>query len=177
MKNILLVLLAGLTLASCAEISTDPAPTRLTRTNTASLTYSLTGSVLAADTLLANPSIAVYLLAPEVQSDGSTFYPLTTTTTPLATIIPTRTAQTLTIPAVTLTDGQPAPIVRLVFTSDNRPGLKKSGATTVSERITASLFVNNTTTARATATYSGLDFTRRSIAPFRKQTDLSIAAY
>ncbi|MBH8557616.1 hypothetical protein [Hymenobacter negativus] len=177
MKNILLMLFAGLTLASCSEISTDPAPTRLTRTNTASLTYSLAGSALATDTLLVNPKIAVYLLSPDVQSDGSTFYPLTTTATPLATVTPTRTSQTLTIPPVTLTDGQPAPIVRLVFTSDNLPGLKKSGSTTVGERITTALYVNNTTTVRATTTYSGLDFTKKSVAPFRKQTDLSIAAY
>ncbi|MBO2009547.1 hypothetical protein [Hymenobacter negativus] len=177
MKNFLLMLFAGLTLASCSEISTDPAPARLTRTNTSSLTYSLAGSALATDTLLVNPRIAVYLLAPEVQSDGSTFYPLTTAATPLATVTPTRTTQTLTIPAVTLQDGQPAPIVRLVFSSDNRPGLKKSGTATVGERITTSLYVNNTTTVRATTTYSGLDFNRASVAPFRKQTDLSIAAY
>lgn len=177
MKNILLMLFAGLALASCSEISTDPAPTRLTRTNTASLTYSLAGSILVTDTLLTNPKIAVYLITPDVQSDGSTFYPLTTTATPVATVTPTRTAQTLAIPAVMLTDGQPAPIVRLVFTSDNRPGLKKSGTATVGERITTALYVNNTTTVRATTTYSGLDFNRSSVAPFRKQTDLSIAAY
>ena len=177
MKNILLMLFAGLTLASCAEISTDPAPTRLTRTQTASVTYSLAGSALAADTLLQNPKIAIYLLSPEVQSDGSTFYPLVTSTTPVATVTPTRTAQTLAIPAVTLVDGQPSPIVRLVFTSDNLPGLKKSGSATIGERITSSLFVNNTTTVRATANYSGLDFKRASTVPFRKQTDLSIAAY
>ncbi len=177
MKNILLMLFAVLTLASCSEISTDPAPARLTRTNNASLTYSLAGSASATDTLLTNPRIAVYLLSPEVQSDGSTFYPLTTSATPLATVVPTRTAQTLTIPAVVLTDGQPAPIVRLVFTSDNLPGLKKLGNATVGERITTALYVNNTTTVRATTNYSGLDFNRRSVAPFRKQTDLSIAVY
>ena len=178
MKNILLMLFAGLTLASCSEISTDPAPTRLTRTNTSSLTYSLAGSALATDTLLVNPKITVYLLNPDVQSDGSTFYPLTTTATPVATVTPTRTTQTLALPSVTLTDGQPAPIVRLVFTSDNRPGLKKASSTaTVGERITTALYVNNTTTVRATTTYSGLDFNRSSVAPFRKQTDLSIAAY
>ena len=110
-------------------------------------------------------------------ADGSTFYPLVTSSTPVATVTPTRTAQTLTLPPTTLSDGQPAPVVRLVFTSDNLPGLKKSGTATVGERITTSLYVNNLTTVRATTTYSGLDFNRRSVAPFRKQTDLTIAAY
>lgn len=177
MKNLLLMLFAGLTLASCSEISTDPAPARATRVQNASVTYSLAGSTLAADTLLVNPRIAIYLLAPDVLADGSTFYPLVTSSTPVATVTPTRTAQTLTLPPTTLSDGQPAPVVRLVFTSDNLPGLKKSGTATVGERITTSLYVNNLTTVRATTTYSGLDFNRRSVAPFRKQTDLTIAAY
>jgi len=176
MKNILLMLFAGLTLASCSEISTDPAPARLTRTQNVSVTYSLTAPALAADTALVNPKLEVYLLNPATQSDGSVFYPLTSTG-PLTTITSfTTAAQTVSVGNVVVSDGQPAPIVRLVFSSDNLPG-RRAGA----QRITTGLLVNSTT-PRVTTTYSGLDFARRTAtpppaAPFRKQTDLSVAIY
>lgn len=185
MKNILLLLCTALTLASCSEISTDPAPTRITRTQTVSMTYSLTAPGMPTDTVLQNPRIAVYLVTPEAQSDGSVFYPLTSTN-PLATLTPTLTAQTFAFPStIVVKDGEPAPIVRLVFTSDNLPGRRATFSstgvpTTTTQRITTNLLVNSS--SRATTTYTGFDFARRTavrppVAPFRKQTDLAIALY
>lgn len=187
MKKIFLALLAGVTLASCSEISTDPAPARATRSQTVSLTYSLSTPATASDTVLVNPKIEVYLIQPQIQSDGSSFYPLTSGT-PLATLTPTTTSQTFAFPnnPIVVSDSQPNPIVRLVFSSDNLPGRKgtlaSSGvATTTGQRIITGLLVNTTAT-RVTTTYSGFDFARRTAtpppaAPFRKTTDLSIAAY
>lgn len=187
MKKVLLALLAGITLASCSEISTDPAPVRATRSQTVSLTYSLSTPATASDTVLINPKVEVYLIQPQTQSDGSAFYPLTSGTA-LATLTPTTTAQTFVLPnnPIVVGDSQPNPIVRLVFSSDNLPGRKgtlaSTGvATTTGQRIITGLLVN-TATVRTTTTYSGFDFARRTAtpppaAPFRKVTDLSIAAF
>lgn len=186
MKNILLALLAGLTLASCSEISTDPAPARFSRTQAVSLTYSLNAAATPTDTLLVNPKIEVYLIQPQLQSDGSSFYPLTSGT-PLTTLVPTTTTQTFSFPdPIKVSDTQPNPIVRLIFSSDNLPGRKGSVdrfgvATTTGQRIITGLLVN-TTAVRTTTTYSGFDFARRTAptppaAPFRKVTDLSISAF
>lgn len=180
MKNILL-LCTGLALASCSEISTDPAPARPTRTQTVSLTYSLSAPGLATDTVLVNPKLTVYVIAPTPQSDGSVNYSSTVTTaTPVATLTPTLTSQTAVVGSIVVADGQPAPIVRLVFSSDNLPGRRlAASATPGAQRINAALLVN-TTTPRTTVTYSGLDFARRTAAPaapFRKQTDLGVAIY
>ena len=169
------MLFAGLTLASCAEISTDPAPTRLTRTQIISVSYSLTAApILPTDTTLVNPKLEVYLINPAVQSDGSVFYPLVATG-PIATITNFSSPQPIAVGSVTLNDGQPAPIMRYVFSSDNLPGRKATA-----QKITASLFVNSV--SRNTTSYGGLDFARRTAtpapaAPFRKQTDLSVAIY
>lgn len=170
MKNIFLLLVAGLAFASCSEISTDPAPARTTKTQTVSVNYSLTStSPLSTDTVLVNPKLEVYVVTPTRLSDGSVNYPRTATA-PVATVTPTTTTQTVTVPSIEVADGQPAPVVRLVFTSDNRPG-RRTGA----QRITTALFVNGT--SRAPATYGGLDFSRTAVAPFRKQTDLGVAIY
>lgn len=179
MKKIFLMLLTGMALASCSEISTDPAPARTTKTQTVSLNYVLSAapSGTSTDTALVNPRVTVYVVSPVALGDGSVSYPVTTTSTAVQTLTPTTTVQTATLPAVVVADGQPAPVVRLVFSSDNLPG-RRSAA----QRITTTLFVNNTSTVRATTTYTGLDFPRRTatpapVAPFRKQTDLAVAPY
>ncbi len=169
-------------LASCSEINTDPAPARPTKSQTVTVNYSLAAtSPLSTDTVLVNPKLEVYVVTPATQSDGSVLYPYVATGA-VATVTPTTTTQTVTVPAIVVADGQPAPVVRLVFSSDNLPG-RRAGA----QRITTALYVNSTTTVRATTTYSGLDFARPKAAtsttpatpapPFRKQTDLGVAIY
>ena len=168
-------------MASCSEISTDPAPARPTRKQAITLTYSMNTPALATDTLLEAPKLEVYLVAPTTQSDGSLSYPVTVSN-PVATITNfTAAPQTVTVGSVDVTDGQPAPFVRLVFTSTNRPGRRAAAAATPgTQRITTALLVNGT--SRVTTNYSGLDFskTAKLVPPataFRKQTDLSVAIY
>lgn len=181
MKKLFLMLLTGMALASCSEISTDPAPTRTTKSQVVTLNYSMNAPATATDTALVNPKLEVYIVTPTALGDGSVSYPQTATA-PVATVTNfTAATQTITVGTIQVADGQPAPVVRLVFTSTNRPGRKSAAsATPAAQRITTSLLVNGT--ARATTNYSGLDFSRTAalVAPataFRKQTDLGVAIY
>lgn len=156
MKHMFLTLLAGLGLASCAEINSDPAPARFTRTvQTASVTYNLTSPGSAADTVLQNPKLEVFTYPVTNNADGSTTTSNTTGTL-LATVTSFTPAQPIVLTSVpiTVTDGVASPLgVRLVLTSTNRPGRRTSA-----QRLSASVVVNGV--SRVTSTLQGTSFAR-----------------
>lgn len=158
MKHIFLATLAGLSLASCAEINTDPAPVRATRTvQTATLTYSLTTPGAASDTTLQNPKLEVYTYPVTVGADGLTTTTPTVAGTLLTTVTSFSPAQPIVLTGVpvTVTDGVAAPVgVRVVLTSTNRPG-RRSAA----QRLTTSIVVNGVTRGTV-ATLQGTAFSR-----------------
>lgn len=177
MKNILLMLFAGLTLASCAEISTDPAPDRATRTaQTVTINYTQTASTIISDTLLQGARLDVYVLTPTTNTDGTLSYPaITSTTVPsFTTTTFTTTAQSFTVATnQTVAENTPSTGIRLVLRTTNRPGRR-----TGSQRLTAAVVVNGA--SKATLTHQGLNFTRTASASggfFTTTLDTNVSAY
>lgn len=156
MKHVFSTLLAGLTLVSCAEINSDPAPTRFTRTvQTATVTYNLTNPGSATDTVLLNPKLEVFTYPVTNNADGSTTTPNASGTL-LTTVTSFSPAQpiVLTDVPITVTDGVASTLgVRLVLTSANRPGRRTSA-----QRLSASVVVNGA--SRVTSTLQGTSFSR-----------------
>lgn len=179
MKQFFFAMLAGLTLASCSEISTDPAPARTTRTaQTVTINFAKTASTLASDTLLVGEMNA-YVVVPITNADGTLTYPaITATTTPTFTTPVTAgtaaTAQTYTVATnLVISENTPSNSVRIVLRTTNRPGRR-----TGSQRLTASLFINGV--SRATATHQGLSFSRTATATggfFTTSLDANLAGY
>ncbi|MFD2718402.1 hypothetical protein ACFST9_06730 [Hymenobacter monticola] len=179
MKQLFFAMLAGLTLASCSEISTDPAPTRLTRTaQTVTINFAKTASTLANDTLLVGEMNA-YVLVPTVNADGTLTYPaITAATTPTFTTPVTAgtaaTAQTYTVATnLVITENTPSNSVRVVLRTTNRPGRR-----TGSQRLTAALLINGT--SRATATHQGTNFSRTAVPTggfYTTSLDANLAGY
>ncbi|WP_310391124.1 hypothetical protein [Hymenobacter sp.] len=161
MKHVFFTLFAGFALVSCSEINTDPAPARLTRTvQTATLTYSLSRSTLAGDTVLVNPRLQVFTYPVTLDADGKATTPNATGTL-LTTITDFSAPQPIVLSPmpVTITDGVTGPLgVRFVLTSANRPGRR-----TAAQRLNASFLVDGA--PRATATLQGTSFSRTAPVP------------
>ncbi|MDO7846717.1 hypothetical protein Q5H92_10145 [Hymenobacter sp. M29] len=178
MKQLFFAILAGLTLASCSEISTDPAPARVTRTaQTVTVTYNLTSSTIASDTLLQGAQIDVYTLKPTTNADGTLTYPaITASTAPVFTTTAiTTTAQTFTVATgLTVAENTPNLGIRVVLRSSNRPGRR-----TNSQRLTAAVVINGT--SRATFNHQGTNFSRTAAVPsvgyFSTTGDANVAGY
>ncbi|WP_022824015.1 hypothetical protein [Hymenobacter norwichensis] len=176
MKNLFFALLAGLVLASCSEISTDPAPVRATRTaQTVTITYAQTASTIANDTTLQNPQLNVYVLTPTTNADGTLSYPpITTATVPAFTTTNFASPQPFTVATnVTVSENTPSTGIRLVLRTTNRPGRRAN-----SQRLTASVVINGA--SKATVTHQGTNFSRTASATggfFTTQLDTNVAAY
>lgn len=177
MKNLFFAILAGLTLASCSEISTDPTPARATRTaQTVTISYAKTASTIASDTLLTGEQLNVYVLVPTANADGTlTFPPITSTTTPTFTTSNlTAAAQSFTVATgLTVAENTPSTGMRIVLRTTNRPG-RRSG----SQRLTASVVINGVT--KATVTHQGTNFSRTATPTggfFTTTLDTNVAAY
>ena len=184
MKRLFFALIAGLSLASCSEISTDPAPARNTRTaQTVTVTYALTASTLANDTLLQGARIDVYTLTPTVNTDGTLSYPaITSTTTPdFTSTNVTTTPQSFAISTtnISVADNTPNLGIRIVLRTTNRPGRRTTPASPANaQRLTASLLINGA--SKATFIHQGLNFSRTATASggyFTTTSDTNIAAY
>jgi hypothetical protein len=176
MKHLFFALLAGVTLASCSEISTDPAPVRATRTaQTVTITYAQTASTIANDTTLQNPRLDVYVLTPTVNTDGTLSYPaITPTTTPAFTTTNFSAPQPFSVATnLTVAENTPSTGIRLVLRTTNRPGRR-----TNAQRLTASIVVNGS--SKATTTHQGTNFSRTASATggfFTTTLDSNVAAY
>ncbi|UOQ67197.1 hypothetical protein [Hymenobacter volaticus] len=176
MKNIFFAVLAGISLASCSEISTDPAPTRATRTaQTVTVTYARTASTIAGDTTLQNPRLDVYVLTPTVNTDGTLSYPpITATSTPAFTTTDFSNPQPFSVATnLTVTENTPSTGIRLVLRTSNRPGRRNN-----SQRLTASIVINGA--SKATATHQGSNFSRTATATggfFTTTLESNVAAY
>ena len=175
MKHIYLSLLAGLALASCSEISTEPAPARVTRTaQTVTVTYARTASTIVNDTVLVNPRLDVYVLTPTVNSDGTLTYPTLTGTTPVRTITDFSNPQPISIATnLTVAENTPNTGIRFVFSTTNRPGRRSN-----SQRLTASVVINGA--SKATFNHQGTNFSRNASATggrYTSSSDTNVAAY
>ncbi|GAB3869852.1 hypothetical protein GCM10028824_17580 [Hymenobacter segetis] len=187
MKQLIFALLAGLTLASCSEISTDPAPARVTRTaQSVAISYALTApTALVGDTLLQGARVDVYTLAPTVNADGTITYPaITSASVPVFTTTNvTTTAQTFTIPlasSLTVAENTPNLGIRVVLRTTNRPGRRTTatGNPFNSQRLTASVIINGA--SKATFIHQGTNFSKTATASggfFTTTTDTNVAAY
>ena len=155
MKNLLFLLGAALGLASCSDISTDPAPARATRTaQTVTVTYAQTASTIANDTTLLNPRLEVYVVTPTRNDDGTFSYPNVTGAAPTFTVTNFANPQPLSIATnLTVTENTPSTGIRLVLSTTNRPGRR-----TNSQRLTAAVLVNGV--SKATLTHTGTNFSR-----------------
>ena len=177
MKNIFL-LCAGVVLASCSEISTDPAPVRATRTaQTVTISYAQTASTIASDTLLQSARLDVYVLTPTANADGTLSYPaITSITVPTFTTTNfTSIAQSFAVASdVTVAENTPSTGIRLVFRTANRPGRRAN-----SQRLTASVVINGLTKTPA-FNHQGTNFSRTA-APvngsYTTTADTNVAAY
>lgn len=177
MKHLFLSFLTASTLlVSCSTVSTDPAPTRATRTaTTVTVTYARTASTIASDTTLVGPQLDVYLLPATTNADGTLSYPTTSGLKPFATITDFANPHPLSLTSVPITvqDGVPSLGVRLMLSTVNRPGRR-----TNAQRLTASLLINGT--SRATLTESGTSFSRTAMATngrFSTVLDTNVAGY
>lgn len=177
MKHLFFAILAGLTLASCSEISTDPAPARVTRTaQTVTITYAKTASTIANDTLLAGEQLNVYVLVPTANADGTSTYPaITSTTAPTFTTNSfTTAAQSYTVATnLVVAENTPSTGLRIVLRTTNRPGRR-----TGSQRLTASVLINGV--SKATVTHQGTNFTKTASATggfFTTTLDTNVSAY
>ena len=176
MKNLFFAILAGVVLASCSEISTDPAPVRATRTaQTVTVSYAQTASTIANDTTLQNPRLDVYVLTPTVNADGTLSYPaITAATTPAFTTTNFSAPQPFSVATnVTVTENTPSTGIRLVLRTTNRPGRRSN-----SQRLTASIVINGA--SKATVTHQGTNFSRTASATggfFTTTLDSNVAAY
>jgi hypothetical protein len=177
MKNLFFAILAGLTLVSCSEISTDPAPTRVTRTaQTVTITYAKTASTIASDTLLTSEQLNVYVLVPTTNADGTLTYPaITSAITPTFTTSSfTTAAQSYTVATnLTVAENTPSTGMRIVLRTTNRPGRR-----TGSQRLTASVVINGVT--KATANHQGTNFSKTASATggfFTTTLDTNVSAY
>lgn len=176
MKNLFFAILTGLALASCSEISTDPAPTRATRTaQTVTITYAQTASTIVSDTTLQNPRLDVYVLTPTANADGTFSYPaITSTTTPAFTTTNFSAPQPFTVATnLTVAENTPSTGIRLVLRTSNRPGRRAN-----SQRLTATVSVNGV--SKATVTHQGTNFSRTASAVsgfFTTTLDTNVAAY
>ena len=177
MKYLFFAILAGLGLASCSEISTDPAPARVTRTaQTVTINSLPTASTIANDTLLQGARLDVYTLTPTTNADGTLSFPaITSATTPAFTTTNfTVAAQTFTVATnLTVAENTPSTGIRLVLRTTNRPGRR-----TNSQRLTASVVVNGAN--KATLTHQGTNFSRTASATggfFTTSLDTNVAAY
>ncbi|HEX8429520.1 hypothetical protein [Hymenobacter sp.] len=180
MKHVFFTLLSGLALVSCSEISTDPAPVRVTRTaQTVTINYARTASTIASDTLLVDPRLDIYVLTPTVNTDGTLSYPTLTGATPVKTIRGTEftsAAQSYTVATnLTVSENTPSTGIRLVLSSTNRPGRRAN-----SQRLTANLLVNGVSKTPTPLTLQGSSFTRTA-APvagrYSVTLDTNVAAY
>lgn len=187
MKNIFFAVLAGIGLASCSEISTDPAPARATRTaQTVAISYALTPSSLPNDTLLRGARIDVYTVAPTTNADGTLSYPpITSTSTPdFTTTNVTTTTQSFVLPVsnLTVTENTPSLGIRIVLRTTNRPGRRttaNTANTANAQRLTASVVVNGVAKTPAII-HQGTNFTRTATASggfFTTTVDSNVAAY
>jgi hypothetical protein len=175
MKNILLALV-GLALASCSEISTDPAPARVTRTaQTVTITFAKTASTIVNDTLLQGEQLNVYVLTPTANADGTLTYPAITAATPTFTTKTFTTApQSYSVATnLVVSENTPSTGMRIVLRTTNRPGRR-----TNSQRLTASVVINGTT--KATVLHQGSNFTRTAAAIggfYTTTLDTNVSAY
>jgi len=179
MKQFFFAIIAGLTLASCSEISTDPAPARVTRTaQTVTINYAKTASTIASDTLLVG-DLNVYVLIPTTNADGTLAYPAITAATAPTLTVPVvagtaAVAQTLTVATnLTVAENTPNTGMRIVLRTTNRPGRR-----TGSQRLTAALAINGVT--KATVTHQGTNFARTALPTggfYTTSLDTNVAAY
>jgi hypothetical protein len=185
MKTLFFAILTGLTLASCSEISTDPAPTRATRTaQTVAISYALTASSLPNDTLLQGARIDVYTVTPTTNADGTISYPsITSASTPVFTSTTvTTTPQSFTLPVSNLvvTENTPSLGIRIVLRTTNRPGRRTTPNNPGNaQRLTASVVVNGVAKTPAIV-HQGTNFSRTASASggfFTTTTDTNVAAY
>lgn len=175
MKHVFFAILASLALASCSEISTDPAPARTTRTaQTVTVTYAQTASTIASDTTLQNPRLDIYVVKPTVNDDGTINYPTLTGLTPSFTVTNFANPQPISIATnLTVAENTPSTGLRFVFSTTNRPGRRAN-----SQRLTASVVVNGT--SKATFNHQGTNFSRTAAATggmYTSTFDTNIAAY
>jgi len=187
MKQYFLASLAALALfSSCSEISTLPAPVRATRTaNTVTVTYVRTAAALAADTVLANPRLDIFVLSSSLNPDGTQTYGGAGNTRLVASITDFTTPMpvTLTNVPIVVQDGVPSLGVRLVFSTDNYPGRRGAitGSTPVaaSQRLTASLVINGRAVTPS-FNHTGTNFARNARAVggrFTTTSETNISGY
>ena len=171
-------------LASCSEISTDPAPVRVTRTaQTVAISYALTNSSLPADTVLQGARVDVYTVTPTNNADGTLSYPpITSASTPVFTTTNvTTSSQTFTLPVSNLTvqDNTPNLGIRVVLRTTNRPGRRVTPANPANaQRLTASVIINGV--SKATVIHQGTNFSRTATPSggfFTTTLDTNVAAY
>ncbi|WP_046246690.1 hypothetical protein [Hymenobacter terrenus] len=177
MKHLFFAILTCLILASCSEISTDPAPARATRTaQTVTITYAKTASTIANDTLLQGEQLNVYVLTPTANADGTLSYPaITSATAPTFTTSSfTTAAQSYTVATnLTVAENTPSTGMRIVLRTTNRPG-RRAG----SQRLTAAVLINGE--SKATINHQGTNFSRTAPASggfFTTTLDTNVSVY